>query len=294
VRASKSKMKQVKVLLSECTFENEPDLLRSTLKAGLIARASAIYRVSEIGVYKSGRGRRCSKLGELLRLLLDYMVVPPYLKKEVFKQKRELKHVGLLPPLQIQPHLVSETPMRGEVRGALVAEVSGSRAVLDVGLSGPVIADLPEGVSVRKGSIIYVRVKSSKPLRVEVLTEECSKDVGSTYCGYTTRVIDSLEGYLKEARKTAYVIGTSRWGKPVWENIEVLSEKMARAEGVVLVFGEPYRGIYDIAKDLKFDIESVLDDVFNFVPEQATKTVRVEEALPVVLQTIRLVETWRT
>ena len=63
---------------------------------------------------------------------------------------------------------------------------------------------------------------------------------------------------------------------------------MKKHEKMLLVFGSPFRGLYEIAKREGFDLDEEVHMTLNFVPGQGTKTVRVEEALYSTLAIINL------
>ncbi|MHA1409596.1 MAG: putative RNA uridine N3 methyltransferase, partial [Candidatus Odinarchaeia archaeon] len=50
------------------------------------------------------------------------------------------------------------------------------------------------------------------------------------------------------------------------------------ATSVGVVFGGPYRGIYDLVSD-KNRLRDACDYIINFIPNQGTRTVRTEEAI---------------
>jgi len=56
------------------------------------------------------------------------------------------------------------------------------------------------------------------------------------------------------------------------------------------VFGAPYEGLYDIAKDEGFSLDEVVDFSINFIPEQGVATVRSEEAMFAVLSILNLMK----
>jgi predicted SPOUT superfamily RNA methylase MTH1 len=48
---------------------------------------------------------------------------------------------------------------------------------------------------------------------------------------------------------------------------------------VLLLFGSPSRGLFDIAKDEGFSLNNAVNFVVNTLPNQGTETVRTEEAV---------------
>ncbi len=280
-----SRTASLTVMLPDCTLVNEPDLLRATVKSWQIARFLAIYRVDRVLLYPSRRRGDCKKEAQVLLTLLQYFRVPPYLKKKVFPKKEELRFVGLAPPLQIPLHTVSSKPTVGEVREALVVRVGRNKIVLDAGL--PCLVEAEPRSGVRKGDLVLIKIESTDPLRARILSENEAEGI---YRGYSTGRVDSLCVFLDENRDKAYIIGTSRSGRPAWRAVGSIVKGLLENKYVIIVFGEPYRGLYEIMQELGRDPEEVFDDILNFVPQQGTKTVRIEEALAATLSTIRFLE----
>ena len=50
-------------------------------------------------------------------------------------------------------------------------------------------------------------------------------------------------------------------------------------QNVLVAFGAPTQGLYDIARNAGFFLEEIVDFVVNTVPKQGTETVRTEEAI---------------
>jgi predicted SPOUT superfamily RNA methylase MTH1 len=265
------------VFLSDCTFENEPDLLRSTLKAGIIARALAIYRVDRVVIYKGRRDKACSELGEKLEKLLWYQVVPPYLKRKIIPRSPVYRYAGLLPPLQIDTHIVTDPPSIGEVRLGLVKRRAKRKLVVDVGLRSDVEVMVNGETGPRLRELVPVEFTGEG---WRILKE------GNVYLGFEViyerdRDIVSLMRSYGGLR-----IGTSRLGFPAWEAGGKLVSSISPGDRVAVVFGEPYRGLREIVDEHGGRVEELFDFYLNFIPGQGTRTVRVEEALVAVLQTI--------
>jgi len=265
------------VFLSDCTFENEPDLLRSTLKAGLIARTLAIYRVDKVVIYKGRKSGECSTLGERLEKLLWYQVVPPYLKRKIVPKSPIYRYAGLLPPLQIDTHVVTDPPSMGEVRLGLVKRRVKDKLVVDVGLKKDIEVIVDSEVGLER-KILVPLVFIGEGWRI--LKEK------NVYLGYEVRYERDRDIVSLMREYSGLRIGTSRLGSPAWEAGEKLFSSMASVGRVAVVFGEPYRGLGEIANEHGGRVEELFDFYLNFIPGQGTKTVRVEEALVAVLQTI--------
>ncbi|MCI4396991.1 MAG: hypothetical protein JHC28_05475 [Thermoprotei archaeon] len=275
---------EVELLLPYCTFENEPDVLRETIKSNIIARYSSIFRVSRILLYNSRKREECLDHRDKLLLFLSYFRTPPYLRKKIFGRKKELKYAGIAYPVQIPSHNVKKKPTVGEIREGLVLSADKEKALIDVGLKAPVWVRT-EGEFPKKKSKVFVRVVETYPLRLELLSEP------DRWIGYEVGDVGSLVDYLINVKKKRAVIGTSRLGEPIWKNAaKVIDHVKEKGGRVTLVYGEPYRGLYDIARDLSFDIEDYFDGIYNFVVNQGTKTVRTEEAIAISLSILSFME----
>ncbi len=282
----------IDVYLSSCTLLNEPDLLRSTFKSGLIARYVAIYRVKKVYIYYSGYTNTCKQHGNLLKTLLEYAKTPPYLKRRLFPKKKELKYAGLIPPLQIPTHVVSTIPVKGEYREGYVVRLGREKIVLDVGLPMLIEVDyysseVPREI-LAKGVTVLTRVEDTNPLVLRIV----DPDKERVYTGYSVHLTGSLKSVIEKESEHRYIVATSRKGRPFWRSVGSMLNGLLNFDGKIsLFFGEPYRGFYEmIEQDYGGVPEDFFHDIFNFIPDQGTKTIRVEEALPAALQSIRLLE----
>ncbi len=277
----------ITVLLPECTLINEPDLLRATIKAWQIARSLAIYRVDKVVIYPSRRKRECRSEARVLMNLLEYFRIPPYLKKKLFPLKEEFRYVGLAPPLQTQLHTVSKKPIEGEVREALVVRVNDNKVIVDAGLPQLIEALDEHDRKPSKNELVLVKITSTEPIKAIILSEDEERKI---YKGYSVELIDSIKVFLENLKGKAYRIGTSRKGRPAWKAVGSILKGLIENKNIIIVFGEPYRGIYEIMRELEINPEEIFDDILNFIPDQGTKTVRIEEALSATLSIIRFLE----
>lgn len=224
----------------------------ATYKIGLIGRAAAIFGVDEIVVYEDPAhkdGRRVSRV-------LQYQATAPYLRKRLFPISQELSHVGVLPPLNLPLHLIEPRVEEGQVRfGALV----GDR--VDIGLREPVeLVAGPEDQDPESGEQFPVIVREERRGRIAVAPYTPEPD---EYLGYSVSRSPSLRTALRDQDP---ILGTSRDGK-------AFSKEHLEPEGVALVFGSPDEGLEELlGSPPSFPL-------VNTIPDQATKTVRVEEAV---------------
>jgi predicted SPOUT superfamily RNA methylase MTH1 len=74
-------------------------------------------------------------------------------------------------------------------------------------------------------------------------------------------------------------IATSKYGVPFVNACGEIAEKWKTADNILVEFGAPARGLFDIAKDEGLNLSEIADFIVNTIPEQSTETVRTEEAL---------------
>lgn len=269
------------VALPDSLVSEVAHLREKTSKIGLVGRACAIFAISRIYIYTDERGRYENDY-RVMKILLEYMETPQYLRKRLFMQEKALQYAGLLPPLRT-PHHKPEVPLQdvqtGEVREGIAIR-AGGRLLADVGLSSLVPL---EGVA-RNGERITVRITSPFPqLRGRVI----EKGEAEEYWGYEVKRAPSLGRFVKST-KTDLMIFTSRRGMPVVNIWDDLVSEARKVKSILIVFGSPRRGIFEILSDEGMDPWSLSKFVVNTIPGQATATVRTEEALLSTLALLNL------
>ena len=80
-------------------------------------------------------------------------------------------------------------------------------------------------------------------------------------------------------RKFDLKIATSKKGTRFKDVAGELARKWREASNILLLFGSPKKGLYEIASEWKINLGDLTDFVVNTIPEQGTETVRTEEAL---------------
>ena len=89
---------------------------------------------------------------------------------------------------------------------------------------------------------------------------------------------------LKNLSKKRIIIFTSKKGKIFTCSIAEKYNKLSKP--ILVVFGSPERGIHEILNENINKIQN--SNIFNFFPNQATETVRLEEAILGVLSTLNI------
>jgi|Deesub1362A_J573_1020465.scaffolds.fasta_scaffold00033_6 hypothetical protein len=267
MQVAKSKLS---ILVPSSFAQEVRDLKIKTYKIGQLARASAVFRVDEIVVYRD------EELDEsrLIELVLKYAETPQYLRKLLFPMKKELKYAGVLPPLRTPHHPTSSSGV-GEIRPGVVTKVEpDGSAWVELGFERP--AYLPEPKGAKEGERVNVRIFSLTPLVVE----RVQKDEIPKYWGYTVRIEGNLTSTLKKMRKEGmYIIGTSKYGDSV--SMEKLVSLKDRGD-LCIVFGSPRKGLLEMVE------RNMFDAVLNTIPNQGTETVRTEEAIFATLALINV------
>jgi predicted SPOUT superfamily RNA methylase MTH1 len=122
--------------------------------------------------------------------------------------------------------------------------------------------------------------------RGESLAEVADPRKISKYWGY--KVVNSELTLGRVLRKSNFdlVIATSRHGRPLHRILEQLRSHWNASRTVLIVFGAPTQGLYEILERESVDLEDSVDFVVNTIPWQKVKTVRTEEAVMATLSSI--------
>jgi predicted SPOUT superfamily RNA methylase MTH1 len=256
---------QALVIPASVTEEAASDAL-AAYKVGTLGRAAAVFGVPEVRVYEDPASD--ARDGRLVATLLSYQSTAPYLRKRLFPMRDELRHAGVLPPLNTPTHAVEPRAREGQVRQAVVR----ADGRVDVGLDEPARfrGQAPEGETIR------VEVVGAGGGRVHV--READGPAGAFDVRRARSLPEALTG-LDPA------VGTSVDGDPASE----LTEGVPIPDGGV-AFGPPGRGLERILDEEGEDGGEAFDVVVNTVPGQGTETVRTEEAVWVTLGLANAVE----
>jgi methyltransferase len=254
--------KRLSVAIPDTLLEEKDSLREKTVKLGIVARACAIYGVDVVEIFRDERGRGEVKL---IRKVLEYLETPQYLRKRLYSRDEALRFAGLLPPLRIPSHKPL-LPMDRLTVGDVREGVTNADGTVFVGLEKAL--RLTEKVGANKR--VTVRVVSKSPLTAEVVTKEDAHQ----YWGYAVETL-TVEGVLSDSR-FGLKIGTSRFGNSLQSQIFQMRESLLKAGSVMLIFGSPSRGLFDIVGP---DLTKRVNFVVNLFAEQHVATVRTEEAL---------------
>lgn len=261
---------KISIAIPDSALKDESTQLDKSRKASLIARACAIFRIDTIYLYEESGGSEADRF--LLSLILRYLETPQYLRKALFPKIDELKYAGILHPLQIPHHSLLANPKYlqvGDIREGVVLHHKGKK-FLDIGTFDPVIYYGKEHEKKR----LTVQIKTVVPT---VTVKEISESEVKQYWGYKVKERSNLLKLLTEWKGDSLL--TSRKGKNATQ--KHLDYYAQSEKPILLVFGGPDRGIYEMLGQRINDISNA--KVLNFFPNQATETVRMEEALMGIL-----------
>jgi len=242
-----------------------------SIKITQLARAFSIFRISRVYIYRD-RKSNYSADRKLLKLILEYLDTPPYLRKSLYPRKDELRFAGLLHPIKAPHHKPAVDPRKikvGEIRQAALVNAKG-RYFADAGLNYLI----PLEGSAPNNRRTTVRFISEHPrLRCKAITREEINE----YWGYEVREVQSLVDFLQTVPNV--VVLTSIEGEPLGRFEEELSQDLKNATNALVIFGSPSRGLIKILNDEGKHPKEFTKYFLNFFPKQATETVRLEEAV---------------
>jgi predicted SPOUT superfamily RNA methylase MTH1 len=161
----------------------------------------------------------------------------------------------------------------GEYREGVV--ISGTREgmLVDIGVEHPAMmreAKEPVGKRVTVKIVIV-----AKPVEVKLV----HRSEISVYWGYKVIAENrSMVELLKQGNHDL-TVATSKLGSVFRKEAAKMASKWVKAKNVLLAFGAPNRGLYEIANDAGANLDTLVDFVINTIPHQGTETVRTEEAL---------------
>jgi predicted SPOUT superfamily RNA methylase MTH1 len=268
--------KRISIALPASVVSDTPHLREKTSKIGLIGRAAAIFRVNEIIVYPDDPKTNQTAEMNLIALLLSYMETPQYLRKRLFKLQPELQFAGILPPLRTPHHPLNAKTRNlkiGEYREGVTLSKTNESLFVDIGVEQPALILKQEAPI---GKRVTVKVKKIDN-RAEV--EIADRNEIGEYWGYSIVVQRQPIGKILKSKRFDLVIATSRYGKPFAAVSAEIGERWKKACSILVVFGSPNQGLHEIVRDEDLKLENIVDFVVNTIPNQATETVRTEEAL---------------
>lgn len=254
----------ISIAIPNSSLSDESTQLDKSRKVSLIARACAIFEIDTIYVYHEAGGKSDTSL---IVTLLKYLETPQYLRRRLYPKLDELRYVGVMAPLKIPSHTQITDPKKiqsGDIRDGVVFFMKGKKFV-DAGINFAI----PYFGKLQSGDRVTIQFKKGYP---DLEIKEITKENVPMYWGYKVKERKNLSEFLSSW--DGNIILTSRKGKSI---TETSLKNFIDQRPLLVVFGSPEKGLYDI---LGPNIKNIQNSkVLNFFPQQATETVRLEEAL---------------
>lgn len=253
-----------------------PHLREKTAKIGMIGRAAAIFRVNEVIIFPDEPSVNQNRDVDLISTVLSYMETPQYLRKYLFKVKPELRYAGILPPLRTLHHPVTKKLRDlnvGEFREGVTVSRVKEGVLVDIGVEHPFLVENKE-IKLNKRVTVRTTAVTPKPEAVMVNRGEVP-----SYWGFQVTASDMPFGQFVKQHGFDLVIATSRLGAPFANVKEAILNRWKNAYQILVAFGAPAKGLYEIAKLENIVLDQIAHFVVNMVPSQGTETVRTEEAV---------------
>jgi len=256
---------KLSVAIPESALSDDSLKIDKTRKISVLARACSIFKIETIYVYQDGNNKQD---GSLLVMILKYLETPQFLRRRLFPKMNDLKFAGVLQPLKIPSHITpanSKKINRGDIREGIVVSIRGKKFV-DVGINQLVqfFGKTPIGKRVT------VQFKEGYP---KFSVKEIEKREVPDYWGYSVKERANLFSLLNEWKGN--IIITSRKGKTATK--EQISKYTKSDQATLIVFGSPEKGVHEILRGKMKNVQNA--KTLNFFPDQATQTIRLEEAL---------------
>jgi methyltransferase len=265
----------ISIAIPDSSLSDEITQKEKSAKVSKIARACAIFQINEIFIYHETLGEKSDAL--LMVTILKYLETPQYFRRNLYEKMDLLKYSGILHPLNIPSHSKISNSKKikpGDIREGLVVSIKGKKFI-DTGIKHLVQYFGKEKV----GQRITVQFKSVNP---DFTIKEISRNDVKEYWGYKVKERGNLFSLLSSWE--GKIILTSRKGKTISkESLNWISES---TQPTLVVFGSPERGLHEIIGGKINQIQN--SRIMNFFPNQATDTVRLEEAIYGVLSILNL------
>ena len=272
--------RDVSLAIPASLASDTPHLREKTLKIGMVGRAAALFGVNEIFIFPDAPKTPSHREAPLISLILSYMETPQYLRKRLFTIRPELKYVGILPPLRT-PHHPLASQVRaladGEFREGVVISHAKEGTLVNIGVERDVIL---RNRKIPVNTRLTVKInKAEKGVEVELAKRREIHE----YWGYQVTALQWPLGKSLKNLRFDLVIATSKCGRPFPAIRQQLMERWGLSGRILVAFGAPTRGLYEIVRGEGLDLDTIADFVVNAIPNQKTETVRTEEAILIAL-----------
>ncbi|KAK6071137.1 methyltransferase C9orf114 [Seiridium cupressi] len=289
-------------VLSTCRRDDQ-----RTAVINQIARALAVFSVDEIVIFDdSPMDRRMnnvdpsSYMGDIdpcgyIEHLLNYVEVPPFMRKALIPFHQNLKQAGLLESLDM-PHHPNPADYLPYCEGVTTSEGArgSSGTVVYVGANEKVTID----ADIPSNHRVTLKINENDPSRAEPVHPDAPRTEGGYYWGYSIRRAGSLAAVFEEcAFEGGYdvSIATSERGRPISDAFPQKKKESLKFNHLIVVFGGP-RGLEYAAENdpalqemgiIRGKTKELFDYWINILPGQGSRTIRTSEALFIGLTGLR-------
>jgi predicted SPOUT superfamily RNA methylase MTH1 len=259
---------RITILIPDSFLENEDTLLLKTKKIGRLVRTVSIFRIAKVYFYRDN-GTESDR--QIIKEISNFLEIPPFLRKYV-QISSNLKYSAILSPVHSPNHFGIEYNNVIYTTGIIVSNNSGK---LSINTGKRKIIEIQQTGTHKPGDFIILKKRDNT-------YEVCESVPNSVY--WNTKFIigkSSLMKYLHDHSRH-YIIAASKAGEPITQNI-LNSLKNENPFEPILILG-PIKG------SLKKYIQdpNIADLWLNVIPNQGTKTVKIEEALHSALTLLNL------
>ncbi|KAI0867546.1 DUF171-domain-containing protein [Hypoxylon argillaceum] len=289
-------------ILSTCRRDDQRTALVSH-----VARALAVFTIDEIVIFDdtpldsrpanidpdgyTGDVDPCGYLDHLLQ----YMEMPPFMRRTLLPLHPNLKAAGLMASLDIPSHPHSDWLPYCEGVTTSGATADGSGTLVDVGHKTTVTIsqDIPPKTR------ITIQMDTNDWSRGEPVDPVTPRTEGGFYWGYAVRRCNSLAAVFEECSYDGgydLSIGTSERGSSVYDTFpEKKKRELSNFNHLMVVFGGP-RGLEYAAENdpalqemgiTRGRTKELFDHWVNILPGQGSRTIRTDEALFIGLAGLR-------
>jgi predicted SPOUT superfamily RNA methylase MTH1 len=283
----------LRIFLPADFLQNISTLEQKTLLLGDLSRYCCIYNVNEICFYDiPDAWKEKGFEREMIEDILTYQMTPQYIRKYLFQKRKTLAAVGLLHPLNTLNHPTEKEPLEMQLKEGNVVyrqgfrlKKVGSTAVIDIGLQ--TFVEVNEKSNARKEGLVNVRItKESGKIKVQYV----EKHEIPLYWGYETRFLDDpFQKIIQDVKHSDICIATSKSGQNYKELIrDRVPFRSENRKNVSIFFGPRTAGLKQFfdTPDLFF---KSFDHVINCFSHPGTKSIRLEEAIPITLGIVELI-----
>jgi len=269
---------KISIAIPDSSLSDEITQKEKSAKISKIARSCAIFQIDEIFIYHETLGEKTDAV--LMSTILKYLETPQYFRRSIYPKMDLLKYSGILHPLNIPSHSKisdSRKIKTGDAREGIIVSIKGKKFI-DAGIKKLI----PYFGKEKIGKRITIQFKSGHP---DFSIKEISKDELKDYWGYSVKERGNLLSLLSSW--DGKILLTSKKGKMFTQ--ESSKWFLDSTKPILVVFGSPERGLHEILGGKINQVQN--SKIMNFFPNQATDTVRLEEAIIGILSILNILRT---